>query len=154
MVQVHFPLVLSGLNISKGHLTCLPGDVHAGVDHLVEELGRLGDGADGADDAGEARPSGAAEDIEPAEEVDVGRRQPGQLLAGRDITLGEDGLERNNRFEFDLSQMRSRFSSQYRRRVALISVGRPHHPFRCSCTQSKPKMDLYFLFAKFHPRIP
>ena len=54
---------------------------------------RLGDRPDGADDAGEARPPGAAEDVEPAEEVDVGRGEPGQLLAGRDIALGEDGLE-------------------------------------------------------------
>ena len=70
-----------------------PGDVHAGVDHVVEVLWRLGHGPDGADDAGEARPPGAAEDVEPAEEVDVGRGEPGQLLAGRDIALGEDGLE-------------------------------------------------------------
>ena len=70
-----------------------PGDVHASIDHVVEELGRLRHGPDGADDTGEARPPGAAEDVEPAQEVDVGRGESGQLLAGRDIALGEDGLE-------------------------------------------------------------
>ena len=54
---------------------------------------RLGDGPDGADDAGEARPPRAAEDVQPAEEVYVGRGEPGQPLAGRHIALGQDGLE-------------------------------------------------------------
>ena len=68
------------------------GDVHPVLDELEQGLGRAADGSDGADDAGEARPPGAAEDVEPAEEVDVGCGEPGQLLARRDIALGEDGL--------------------------------------------------------------
>ena len=71
-----------------------PGDVHAGVDHLEEELGSPGDGADGADDARQPDVRGTAEDPEGREVLDHGAGLPGLSLGRRDVTLGQNVLEK------------------------------------------------------------
>ena len=71
-----------------------PGHVHAGVDHLEEELWRSGDGPDGADDAGQPDVRRAAEDPQRRQVLDHGARLAGLGLSIGDGRLGQNVLEK------------------------------------------------------------
>ena len=73
-----------------------PGNVHPVLNELQEDLRRPADGSDGADNAGEPHLVGGGVHVEVRDVLDVGVALPGPLLAGGNIALLQDGLEKEN----------------------------------------------------------